>query len=116
MPQAPHASEIMLQKPLAAIILQGNVMAMACKTPVEMLLRREGGGGFMHRNIQIPHSHTEDSLMYLAMTLDLHNPAPMHNGKYANTGGSSQNQVCETDTLQLCRLFLSGDAWKRAWS
>lgn len=28
----------MLQKPFAAIILQGNVMAMACKTPVEMLL------------------------------------------------------------------------------
>lgn len=81
----------MLQKPFAAIILQGNEMAMACKTPVALLLQREGGGDFMHRNIQIVHSHTEDSLMYLAMTLDLHNPAPMHNGKYANTRGSSQN-------------------------
>lgn len=90
MPQAPPACEIKLQKPFAAIILQGNAMVMACKTPVEMLLRREGGY-FMHRNIQIVHSHTEDSLMYLAMTLDLHNPAPMHNGKYANTRGSSQN-------------------------
>lgn len=93
----PPACEIMLQKPFAAIILQGNVMATACKTPVEMLLRREGG----RRNIQIVHSHTEDSLMYLTMTLDLHNPAPMHNGKYANTRGSSQNQGCETDTPAL---------------
>lgn len=61
--QAPRAWEIMLQKPFAAIILQGNEMAMACKTPVALLLQREGGGGLYaqkYSNCSLTHRRLAD--------------------------------------------------------